>query len=649
MKKLKRTMLVFGLLLVVVGVGLFVFVKTIDIEKYKPQLISVMEKKTGRTVRLDGPMALSLGFGGLSLSVEKASISNPSWARRPLLASIGRLSLGLDVWPLLEKQLSVNNLTIEAADIQLETNAQGAKNWVFIPMVSVQAVEPTKETKDKKETQKTVAAPSRASLRVQNVRIVDSTLTAVGSDGQKKDIHIASLLLKEDKGVNVSMKGDSNGVPLTVSFRTSLDDFLSQEPFSFEGTVEYGGLHGSAKGAVYMDVARANVSVYEVFVKESKLTGAFEAGWGGQHPVVKGTIHGEAIDPKDFKGAFPSTRVSAKKGAPATSASSQAPVSDSAPARLFSNAPLPLDLLKKVDASMQVTLKTFVVGRGALKDVKASLAVSGGRLILSPVRAYVGDVPVDALLEIDASKIPAKIEVGMKADGIDLGSLQKLGDMSAFLSGKAGAHIRLAGHGKTPHEIASSLNGVVTVTAEKGEIFSGIAAGVSSLLATLFNASGEDSALNCLAARFIVKNGIMKDNGILIDSAASTVFGKGFVDLRKESVVMTLHARTKLLDIGGVIPALLIEGPLNDVAYSVNASGLVKDMINTLLEGNPDIISSNVPVMQKAPAGGNACVYTLDHPQKEPEQGILPIDTLDRASKKIQNIGDSLVKGLFGQ
>jgi AsmA family protein len=157
--------------------------------------------------------------------------------------------------------------------------------------------------------------------------------------------------------------------------------------------------------------------------------------------------------------------------------------------------------------------------------------------------------------------------------------------------------------------------------------------------------ASDDSTLNCLAARFIAKGGVLHDNGILIDSAASTVLGKGQVNLGGENIAMSLHARSKLVDIGGLIPSMYIGGSLKDPSYSVNASGVLKNVVSTLMEGNPDIISSNVPEIQAAPAGQNACVYTLEHPKKAAPVGAAVTDSVSKATSAI----NSLVKGLLGQ
>jgi uncharacterized protein involved in outer membrane biogenesis len=214
------------------------------------------------------------------------------------------------------------------------------------------------------------------------------------------------------------------------------------------------------------------------------------------------------------------------------------------------------------------------------------------------------------------------------------------------MTGKGSANIQLTGKGDSAHDIAASLGGVIVISAEKGEILSGAAAKLSSALATIFNPTGGDAALNCLAARFIVKNGVMHDNGILIDTQPSTILGQGDVNLDSETLTLNLRAKTKLIDIGALIPPLQISGSLAQPSYKVDTAGTMKNVVGALSNGNLDILSSNgIPTLQAPPAGQNACIYTLDHPQKAASSDVLPSDTIGKA----KSLGNSLLNGLLGR
>jgi uncharacterized protein involved in outer membrane biogenesis len=361
--------------------------------------------------------------------------------------------------------------------------------------------------------------------------------------------------------------------------------------------------------------------------------GSLEANWAPARPVLHGIFNSNGFDLADFKPGPP------KKGGDAAGITETPDHS-----RLFGSTPLPLEVLGAFDADVAIAVGEFPVGLGALEQLKATLILADGNLTLSPFEARVGASPIDAMIVLNASRSPAHVDIGMVAKEVDLGDLQKLAGMSPFITGKAGVYIRLGGDGNSARDVASSLGGVITVTAGKGEIASsGVAAQISSMLASAFASGASTSALNCLSARFVVKNGIAFDNGILIDSAASTIAGRGRIDFGQETVAMSLRARTKLT---GPMPPVHIEGDLKDLRTWANPVNIVKHVVGSLIDADTDEADLSVPEIQEAPAGQNVCVYTLNHPGANASSTGSAAD-LNRASEKFQNIGNAVINGLL--
>jgi uncharacterized protein involved in outer membrane biogenesis len=634
MKKPVKILLAFVGLVVVAFIGLSIFVSTLDADKYRPKLVDAISKQTGRAVKLNGPISFSLGLSGVKVSIQDASIANAAWGSRPVMAGMGKFELGVGLLPLLTHHLSVNRLAIENADILLETNAAGQHNWEFNatdkPVAGSQPA-PAAAT----------SSPTNASLSVGELLITNSQIAIRNTSGQTGSYNIASLDLDMNgAGAEIKFKGDANGAPITLDVKTSISDLLSKAPFTFDADATFNALHFTAKGNSDLGGSKADISAYQLTAGKTTIKGDMTATWGGARPSLHGTLTSDHLDLADFKSGTSATDTDNAPATPTASAGSK---------RMFSDAPLPLAGLKAADADLNVSIGAFPVGKGELKQITAKLVLANGYLNLSPVKAMVGTTPLDVQLKLNASQSPAQLTLGIIGNGIDLGDVQKLGSMSPFMTGKASANIQLTGQGNSAHEIAASLGGVITVTAENGEILTGAAASISSSLASLFNPKGGNAALNCLAVRFIAKGGVLNDNGILIDSTPSTVAGSGSVNLGAETVDLTLQAKTKLVDVGGLVPAMIVAGTLSAPKYNVDAVGMVKNVVGSLLNGNADVMSSNVPDIQTAPAGQNACIYTLDHPKAATSSSVLPSTVTGKAAQKIQNLGNSLVKGLFGQ
>ena len=219
MKKHFKHLTLLIAVIVIAFAGLAYVVGTLNADKYRPQLVEVLSKKTGRAIKLNGSIALSLGFKGLHASIQDASISNPAWGSRPMLAGMGKLDLGVNVLPLIAHRIEINALSIENADILLETNAAGERNWDFRPQaapVSAPSSAPS------------ASSGSGASIKIDSLSIVNSQLAFRGADGKTSSANIASLKLgMSGTGAEVTLTGDLNGAPITVNLKTGIADWLS--------------------------------------------------------------------------------------------------------------------------------------------------------------------------------------------------------------------------------------------------------------------------------------------------------------------------------------------------------------------------------------------------------------------------------------
>lgn len=120
-----------GLIVLAVG-GVAVFLSTLDVNKYKPQIVEAAKNATGRELKLNGDIKLGLGFTP-SFSVADVSFANASWGSRPEMVKVGRFEVQVALIPLLSQQVDVKKLVLLDADLLIETDRQGRGNWEFAP------------------------------------------------------------------------------------------------------------------------------------------------------------------------------------------------------------------------------------------------------------------------------------------------------------------------------------------------------------------------------------------------------------------------------------------------------------------------------------------------------------------------------------
>jgi AsmA protein len=102
------------------------FVLTFDPADYRDEVAALLEARTGREARVEGPITL----GWLPLAVEIRDLRlAPAPGFAGDLLRIDRVSAGVSPWPLLRRQVEIDRLRLEGVALSLERRADGASSW----------------------------------------------------------------------------------------------------------------------------------------------------------------------------------------------------------------------------------------------------------------------------------------------------------------------------------------------------------------------------------------------------------------------------------------------------------------------------------------------------------------------------------------
>lgn len=627
-KAFKKVLLGLSLLIILPLLASTIALITFDPNKYRPQLVEILSKQTGRSVKLNGALKLGFSSHGASLTIEDAAIGNPSWASRPDMAGIGHFELGIALLPLLTHQLTITELQIANADIQMESGPGNKHNWDMA--VTEQG---------KVDARTTSPSTGKAvSIKADHVSITDSLLSIRDLDG-KTSVFKTKILTYgvESGGIAIHFNGEFNNAPIALDMKTEASDLLANKTWPFDADITYADYEIKAKGKANIVSKAASVNDYSVAAGKSEIHGQLTVNWAGERPIVQGTIISNGLNPSDFK---PASQQVASDGDGESS---------SEPKHVFTDAPLPFDSLKSLDASVEVNIASLVVGGAVLENVASKINLRDGHFS-APLKAGLGKSTIGGTIAIDAETRPPQMSAAFSGPNIDLAELLAVAHAPAFLSGNAVAELAITTSGYSMHNLAGNANGKMNIVAAGGNVSSSQADGISTGLMELFAPKG-NNALNCLAARFNIINGVVTDNGILVDTAATAVAGKGGFNLGLETINMLLHARPKILNIGGALPPLEVKGTFTEPNFHVDSEAVLENVAGLLSSGNlSGITNSNVPNVS-GPVGVNACVYTLDHPNAAPaptSSGIL-VPGVTGQIQKLKGAGGELLKGLLGQ
>ncbi len=130
----KLLKIIFGLvalLVVIVVIAAVVLPMVIDPNDYKDEIAATVEKQTGRTLNIEGDLALSV-FPWLGLDIGPTQLSNAEGFDAPYMARMEAVEVRVKLLPLLRKQLEVNTVRLDGLRLNLGKNKQGETNWADI-------------------------------------------------------------------------------------------------------------------------------------------------------------------------------------------------------------------------------------------------------------------------------------------------------------------------------------------------------------------------------------------------------------------------------------------------------------------------------------------------------------------------------------
>ncbi|MFQ5756685.1 MAG: AsmA family protein [Acidiferrobacterales bacterium] len=272
-KALKILAIALGVTLVGIVALTITVALLIDPNDYKDEIILAVKDRTGRELRIEGDLKLSL-FPWLGLETGAVELANaPGFGQQPL-ARVARAGVRVEVLPLLRKELVVDTILLDGLELNLMKNKAGAANWADLTVGEVKAQKPP--TPDAAAP----TAPAIAALTVGGIRASNGKILWLDRRaGQRYELR--ALELKSGKIVpgeavdmQVGFDLDVGDPPQTVRIgldtRTTLD--LEQQT---------------------LDMPRLQLNVDELALK-----GNLKGRQIREAPVVEGSINVAPFDPK---------------------------------------------------------------------------------------------------------------------------------------------------------------------------------------------------------------------------------------------------------------------------------------------------------------------------------------------------------------
>lgn len=274
----------------------------------------------------------------------------------------------------------------------------------------------------------------------------------------------------------------------------------------------------------------------------------------------------------------------------ASTATTPSPAPASAPATVIPDTKLPLALLKRASADIQISADTLIWNQAIFSALQAHGVLRGGVLSVSPITGQLPGGAVTASATLDATKEPAVASMKVNAPALALSPFLHAFGLPGTAEGTVQAQFSATGSGDTPHALAATLNGQLGLAMVNGIVdgavldrLFGTALRMVGLPVGLAVAQGP-VAVRCAALAMDATNGIGTIRALTLDSNRLFLQGGGNIDFGHETLGVILRPQMRVagtdigvpVEIGGsfAAPATAVP-PLSAIqAAAAGAAGL---------------------------------------------------------------------------
>ena len=559
---------VVALLLISVAIAVW----RVDPNDFVAPIQSRIKHATGRDITIRGGIDLKVSLTP-KLVVRDFTFANAPWGSAPQMVAAKELDVEVALLPLLRKRFEVVRVELVEPSIALETDAQGRANWDFGGAAGA-APAPG-------------AAAAPAAFGVGNIGITNGTLTyRDGKSGSVTKVAIDSLALSARNAqspVNAEFRGKVDDVAVALTGNLGPLESLVQHrwPYPFALAGEIDGQKASVGAKVRVEGEAVHVEDLDVAVGPNSVKGVVSIVTGGPRPRYTMTLTAPVLTLAQTATAV---GASAKLAAPGAAAA----IAAKAPSNyLFSDAPLPLALLRAVDADGEATVGRLVISpKRELTAVEIRFTLRDGHLDVPSLKAstFGGSVDAHMTLDVPASGAPA-LALAVDARNLDLGAeLAALEIRRDVKGGKTSVKADLHARGASLHDLAASASGNFTAIAGPATIanaalnldnpFDRVAKAANP-----FREKDSTTELKCAVVRLPLSAGVARiDRSVAAETQKLGVSVSGTLDLRNESIDVTFKPQLRegiAIDIPQVAELIRLRGPLRSPQVTIDAMASV--------------------------------------------------------------------------
>lgn len=542
---------------------------------FKGPVERMVEARTGRTLVIGGDLDVDLGRT-TTVRADALRFANADWSESQTMASVERLEIQVEVFPLLfNREVRLPEIRLVKPILRLETNPEGGTgNWDIAfggggdgppPQIRRLWVE------DGRLRYLDVPGQTDIDVRLasRESRGGEDVAPAIGIDGggswtnnrfTLEGVAESPLALQDtDKPYRIDLRAHAGATrahvrgSLVAPFQ--LRDFDLQFALSGRNLADLFPLVGVAlpdtppyalDGRLTRDATTWHYDGFTGKVGQSDLGGSAAITLGGERPFLKADLVSKRLDFDDLAGFIGGTPDA--EGDTLDPELVERERALAAKGRVLPDTPYDLAKLRSMDADVRLRAQRINAPKLPIDDMDAHLKLDAGLLQLEPLNFGIAGGNIRSNIRLDARQDTIQTRLQASVRRISLGGLFPPDTLAGDAVGRIGGDFNLVGTGNSVAAMLGSANGDVAVGMGAGRVSNLLVelAGID-VYETLKYLIGKDKQIpvRCAFADFGVQGGVMESRAFAFDTTDTIILGEGTINLREEQLDLLLRPRPK--------------------------------------------------------------------------------------------------------
>jgi len=576
-------------------IGIIVYLYFLDWNTMRGPVSRYVSHRLGREVHINGDLKVHLFSWTPSMSAAGVTIGNPDWVKEPLAGNIGRLAASIRLMPLFRGKTILPFVEIDQPDILVVRDANGDVNWDLGTADKAMKIPPIHHfiihdghLKIDDRVRKLTFVGSVSSQENAGGGDQAFQLTGDGAlNGNKflANVHGGALIhVEEDKPYHFTADIHSGTTHVTADGALTrpfhLGQFTAAATFSGASMADLYYLTGLVfpttapyrlAGTVTREGSNYHLANITGVVGASDLQGDMVVDAAQTPPFVRATFTSRKLDFVDLGPLIGAPPVHRAQGAP------PAELAAGQTSHLLPDMPLMIERIRHMNADIQYDAASIKSQDFPLRDMHLHANLNQGVMTLNPITFDFTRGKLTGSFRLDARKNVAVDDLDARLSNVHLE--QFMSGNPPPLEGLLAARAKLHATGNSVRRAASNATGGVTFVVPSGAMRKAFAelTGIDVLngLGLLLTNDKSSTGLRCAVAQFDAHDGMLSARQLTLDTDDVLVQGQGTVNLKDETLDMSITGHPKAFRLGRIRAPITITGTIDHPSVGVKAGAAV--------------------------------------------------------------------------